>query len=110
MVNMAGNSRQTSSNKMSKCNWTNELVNDLINLVEEIEVIWNAKAKIYHDKDKRKEAILFFDIWTDLLQEHIKCFFAHSHIVFYIHQYLQPSAPAVECCSKFWSSSFEARL
>jgi hypothetical protein len=80
MVNMAGNSRQTSSNKMSKCNWTNELVNDLIDLVEEIEVIWNAKAKVYHDKDKRKEAILFFDIWTD--QEHIKCFFAHSHIVF----------------------------
>jgi hypothetical protein len=39
MVNMAGNSRQTSSNKMSKCNWTNELVNDLIVLVEEIEVI-----------------------------------------------------------------------
>jgi hypothetical protein len=42
MVNMAGNSRQTSPNKMSKCNWTNELVNDLIDLVEEIEVIWNA--------------------------------------------------------------------
>jgi hypothetical protein len=52
--------------QMSKCNWTNELVNDLIDLVEEIEVIWNAKAKVYHDKDKRKEAILFFDIWTDL--------------------------------------------
>jgi hypothetical protein len=32
-------SRQTSSTKMSKCNWTNELVNDLIDLVEEIEVI-----------------------------------------------------------------------
>jgi hypothetical protein len=45
-------------------------------------VIWNAKAKVYHDKNKRKEAILFFDIWTDLFQEHIKCFFAHSHIVF----------------------------
>jgi hypothetical protein len=82
MVNMAGNSRQTSPNKMSKCNWTNELVNDLIDLVEEIEVIWNAKAKVYHDKDKRKEAILFFDIWTDLFQEHIICFFAHSHIIF----------------------------
>ena len=79
---MAGNSKQTSSNKMSKCNLTNELVNDLIDLVEEIEVIWNAKAKVYHDKDKRKEAILFFDIWTDLFHEHIKCFFAHSHIVF----------------------------
>ena len=51
MVNMAGNSRQTSSTKMSKCNWTNELVNDLIDLVEEREVIWNAKAKVYHDKD-----------------------------------------------------------
>jgi hypothetical protein len=25
---------------MSKCNWTNELVNDLIDLVEEREVIW----------------------------------------------------------------------
>jgi hypothetical protein len=50
-----------------RLNWTNELVNDLIDLVEEIEVIWNAKAKVYHDKDKRKEAILFFDIWTDLL-------------------------------------------
>jgi hypothetical protein len=50
------------------------LVNDLIDLVEEIEVIWNAKAKVYHDKDKRKEAILFFDIWMDLFQEHIKCF------------------------------------
>jgi hypothetical protein len=47
MVNMVGNSRQTSSNKMSKCNWTNELVNDLIDLVKEIEVIWNAKAKVY---------------------------------------------------------------
>jgi hypothetical protein len=35
-VNMAGNSRQTNSTKMSKCNWTNELVNDLIDLVEEI--------------------------------------------------------------------------
>jgi hypothetical protein len=30
MVNMAGNNRQTSSNKMSKFNWTNELVNDLM--------------------------------------------------------------------------------
>jgi hypothetical protein len=29
MVNMVENSRQTSSTKMSKCNWTNELVNDL---------------------------------------------------------------------------------
>ena len=82
MVHMAGNSRQTSSTKMSKCNWTNELVNDLIDLVEEREVIWNAKAKVYHDKDKRKEAILLFDIWSDLFQEHIECFFAHSHIVF----------------------------
>jgi hypothetical protein len=82
MVNMAGNSRQTSSTKMSKCNWTNELVNDLTNLVEEREDIWNAKAKVYHDKDKRKEAILLFDIWSYLFQEHIKCFFAHSHIVF----------------------------
>ena len=36
MVNMTGNSRQTGSNKMSKCNWTNELVNDLIDLVEDI--------------------------------------------------------------------------
>jgi hypothetical protein len=27
---MAGNNRQTSSNKMSKFNWTNELVNDLM--------------------------------------------------------------------------------
>jgi hypothetical protein len=44
MVNMAGNSRQTSSTKMSKCNWTNELVNELIDLVEEREVIWNAKC------------------------------------------------------------------
>ena len=58
MVNMAGNSRQTSSTKMSKCNWTNELVNDLIDLVEEREVIWNAKAKVYHDKDKRKDAVM----------------------------------------------------
>jgi hypothetical protein len=32
MVNMAGNSRQTSSTKMSKCNCTNELVNDLIDI------------------------------------------------------------------------------
>jgi hypothetical protein len=30
MVNMVGNNRQTSSNKMSKFNWTNELVNDLM--------------------------------------------------------------------------------
>jgi hypothetical protein len=64
MVNMAGNSRQTSSTKMSKCNWTNELVNDLIDLVEEREVIWNAKAKVYHYMDKRKEAILFFSIYS----------------------------------------------
>jgi hypothetical protein len=53
MANMAGYNRQTSSTKMSKCNWTNELINDLIDLVEEREVIWNAKAKVYHDKDKR---------------------------------------------------------
>jgi hypothetical protein len=43
---------------MSKCNWTNELVNDLIDLVEEREVIWNAKATVYHDQDKRKEAVM----------------------------------------------------
>jgi hypothetical protein len=59
MVNMAGNSRQTSSNKMSKCNWTNELVNDLIDLVEEIEVIWNAKAKVDHEKVKRSRLSCF---------------------------------------------------
>ena len=63
MVNMAGNSRQTSSTKMSKCNWTNELVNDLIDLVKEIEVIWNAKAKVYHDKDKRKRRLSCFSIY-----------------------------------------------
>jgi hypothetical protein len=43
---------------MSKCNWTNELVNDLIDLIEEREVIWNAKATVYHDQDKRKEAVM----------------------------------------------------
>ena len=92
MVNMAGNSRQTSSTKMSKCNWTNELVNDLIDLVEEREVIWNAKAKVYHDEDTLNVSLVIF---------------SYS---FYIHQYLQPSALAVECYSNFWSSSFEARL
>ena len=55
---MAGNSRQTSSTKMSKCNWTNEQVNYLIDLVEEREVIWNAKAKVYHDENRRKDAVM----------------------------------------------------
>jgi nitrogen fixation-related uncharacterized protein len=88
--------------EMSKCNWTNELVNDLIVLVEEIEVIWNAKAKVYHDKNKRKEAILFFDIWTDLFQEHIKAIFT---MCFYLQNILMILIPKTILIGYFPSKS-----
>jgi len=37
--------------------WTNEIIEELIELVESREVIWNIKSKLYHDKDKRRDAV-----------------------------------------------------
>jgi hypothetical protein len=37
--------------------WANEIIEELIELVESKEVIWNIKSKLYHDKDKRRDVV-----------------------------------------------------
>ena len=47
----------SSSKSKRKLLWTNDMIEELIDLVESREVIWNIKSKEYCDKDKIRDAV-----------------------------------------------------
>lgn len=44
--------------KEKKFNWSNEIVDELIDMIQEREVVWNVQSKQYHNKDNRKDAVI----------------------------------------------------